>query len=126
MKLKRFEVPGLAHYSYLLGSKGQAAVIDPGRDVERYLQFADEHNLRITHILETHIPADYVSGTTTLVALTEAEAWLSAHDENQEFQYRFAHHEFREGKELLIGDLRIGALHTPGHTPEHLSFLVYE
>ena len=126
MKLERFEVQGLAHYSYLLGSNGKAVVIDPKRDVDAYLAFADEHELKITHILETHIHADYVSGTKQLAYKTGAEPWLSAHDQGEEFHYQFPHHEFRDGEELSIGDLRIVALHTPGHTPEHLSFLVYE
>ena len=126
MKFERFEVPGLAHYSYLLGSNGQAVVIDPKRDVDTYLDYAKENGLKITHILETHIHADYVSGATQLASKSGAEPWLSGHDENQDFQYQFAHHEFRDGEELLIGDLRIEAVHTPGHTPEHLSFLVYE
>ena len=126
MKLQRFEVPGLAHYSYVLGSDGKAVVIDPKRDVDTYLDYAKENGLTITHILETHIHADYVSGTPQLAAITGAEPWLSGHDENQDFQYKFPHHAFRDGEDLVIGDLRIEAVHTPGHTPEHLSFLVYE
>jgi hydroxyacylglutathione hydrolase len=126
MRLKQFEVPGLAHYSYLLVSQGQAVVIDPKRDVDTYVQSAEEQGLRITHILETHIHADYVSGATALAKATGAELWLSGHDTGEEFEYHFAHHEFKDGEELIVGDLRIVAIHTPGHTPEHLSFLVYE
>ena len=126
MKLQRFEVPGLAHYSYVLGSDGKAVVIDPKRDVDTYLDYAKENGLTITHILETHIHADYISGTPQLAAIAGAEPWLSGHDENQDFQYKFPHHAFRDGEDLVIGDLRIEAVHTPGHTPEHLSFLVYE
>ncbi|HEY8750904.1 MAG TPA: rhodanese-like domain-containing protein [Tepidisphaeraceae bacterium] len=126
MQFERFEVPGLAHYSYLLGSQGKAVVIDPKRDVDTYLKYAEAHGLNITHVLETHIHADYASGARQLAGATNAELWLSGHDRGEDFQYRFAHHHFRDGEELLIGDLRIVALHTPGHTPEHLSFLIYE
>ncbi len=126
MKLKRFEVPGLAHYSYLLGSEGKTVVIDPKRDCDTYLKYASENGLSITHVMETHIHADYASGALQLAKMAGAELWLSAHDEGQEFKYSFAHHPFRDGEELEIGGLRITAVHTPGHTPEHLSFVVYE
>lgn len=126
MKIQRFEVPGLAHYSYMLGSKGQAVVIDPKRDVDTYLDYAEKNGFRITHILETHIHADYASGATALAKATSAELCLSGHDEGEDFEYKFSHREFRDGQELEPGDLRIVALHTPGHTPEHLSFLLYE
>ena len=126
MIFQRFEVPGLAHYSYLLGSNGEAVVVDPKRDVSDYLKLADEKSLRITHILETHIHADFASGALELAAATGASLWLSAHDEGEEYEYQFEHHPFRDGDALEVGDLRILALHTPGHTPEHLSFLVFE
>lgn len=126
MKMQRFEVPGLAHYSYLLGSNGRAAVIDPKRDCDTYLKYADANGFQITHVLETHIHADYESGALQLATMAGGELWLSAHDQGGDFEYRFDHHGFRDGEELEIGDLRIVALHTPGHTPEHLSFLLYE
>jgi hydroxyacylglutathione hydrolase len=126
MKLKRFEVPGLSHYSYVLGSNGYAVVIDPKRDCDAYLSYAAENGLRISHVLETHIHADYASGALQLAKSAGAELWLSAHDQGEQYEYRLQHHEFRDGEELEIGDLRIVAMHTPGHTPEHLSFLVYE
>lgn len=126
MILERFEVPGLAHYSYLLASQGQAVVIDPKRDFDTYTRYAEEKDLSITHDLETHIHADYVSGAKALSEATGAELWLSCHDEGQGFSYQFHHHPFRDGEKLALGDLRIVALHTPGHTPEHLSFLAFE
>ena len=61
MQFQRFEVPGLAHYSYLLSSQGKAVVVDPKRDIDTYLTYAAEHGLSITHVLETHIHADYAS-----------------------------------------------------------------
>ena len=126
MQLQRFEVPGLAHYSYLLGSQNRAVVIDPKRDVDTYVEYASENGLSITHVLETHIHADYASGARALAAVTGAGLWLSGHDEDEDYQYRFKHRPFRDGEEFVLGDLRVVALHTPGHTPEHLSFLVFE
>jgi hydroxyacylglutathione hydrolase len=126
MKLQQFEVPGLAHYSYLLGSQGESVVIDPKRDFDTYVTYAEANGLRITHVLETHIHADYASGARALAEATGAELWLSAHDRGEDFEYQFSHREFSNGDELHSGDLRIVCVHTPGHTPEHLSFLVYE
>jgi hydroxyacylglutathione hydrolase len=126
MKLQQFEVPGLAHYSYLLASNGKAVVIDPKRDIDTYIKYAEANALEITHVLETHIHADYVSGATALAQALGAELRLSGHDEDEDFEYQSAHLEFRDGDEIEVGDLRIVALHTPGHTPEHLSFLVFE
>ena len=126
MILQRFEVPGLAHYAYLIGSAGRAAVIDPRRDAGVYTEYAAANDLRITHILETHIHADFASGARELADATGAELWLSGHDGGEDFQYRFPHHDFRDGEELRLGDLRITALHTPGHTPEHISILLHD
>ena len=77
-------------------------------------------------ILETHIHADFASGSRELAAATGAPMYLSAHDEGETFHYAFPHRELRDGDEVHVGDLRIVAYHTPGHTPEHLSFLVFE
>lgn len=126
MIVERFEVPGLAHYSYLLGSQGRAVVIDPKRDVDTYLSYARAKDLVISHVLETHIHADYVSGTQALVAATGATLCVSGHDEGQEYRYQYGDQRLCDGAELVIGDLRLVAIHTPGHTPEHLSFLAYE
>ncbi len=126
MLIQCFEFPGLAQYSYLIGSNGAAVVIDPARNIDQYREFAEEKKLKITHVLETHIHADFASGTTALTAATGAEAWLSGNTDGQQYTYAFPHHSFKDGEELHLGDLRIVALHTPGHTPEHLSFLVYE
>ena len=124
MKIHRVEAPGLAHYSYVLSSQGQCAVIDPKRDVDTYLEYARANRLEITHVLETHIHADYASGARELSERTGAELRLSGHDKNELFEYGFAHNEFRDGESTAIGDVRVEALHTPGHTPEHISFLV--
>lgn len=127
MKLIRFEVPGLAHYSYLIESGKNAVVVDPRRDADIYVAHAAAHGLRVTHVLETHIHADFASGALALAQETGAELWLSAHDHGERYQYAFDHVPFREGQELRVGDdLRIAALHTPGHTPEHLSYVLYD
>jgi hydroxyacylglutathione hydrolase len=126
MKFQRFEVPGLAHYSYVLGAAGKAVVVDPKRDVDTYIEYARANDLKIAYILETHIHADYCSGAKELAEATGAELWLSGHDSGEDFVYQFSHHKFRDGEALELGEMRIVALHTPGHTPEHLSFLVYD
>ncbi|MBI2678795.1 MAG: MBL fold metallo-hydrolase [Candidatus Koribacter versatilis] len=126
MKFQRFEVPGLAHYSYVLGAAGKAVVVDPKRDIDTYLEYARVNDLSIAYILETHIHADYCSGAKELAEATGAELWLSAHDTGEDFIYQFPHKDFKDGEALELGEVRIVALHTPGHTPEHLSFLVYD
>src|ERR1051326_4692954 len=126
VNLHRFEAAGLAHYSYLISSAGSAAVVDPQRDVDVYLSYAASQGLKIGHVLETHIHADFASGALELAEQCGAQLWLSGHDAGQDFQYRFPHCDFYDSQELLIGEGRVRALHTPGHTPEHLSFLIYE
>jgi len=126
MKLEKFEVPGLAHYSYIISSQGAAAVVDPQRDVAPYMHYARRHGLTLRYVLETHIHADYASGALELARLSGAELWLSGHDEGEDYAYQFPHHEFRDGETLEFGEVSLRALHTPGHTPEHLSFLVYD
>jgi hydroxyacylglutathione hydrolase len=126
LKLERIEVPGLAHYSYLLVSGGQAAVVDPKRDFDTYTALAAARGLTITHILETHIHADYASGAHEMAQATGAELWLSPYDRGEDFEVQFPHREFADGSELRLGDVLVKAVHTPGHTPEHLSFLLHD
>jgi len=126
MRLHRFEVPGLSHFSYSVESKGEAAIVDPKRDIDTYVDYAARHNLRITKILETHIHADYASGARELAQATGAELWVSAHDRGEDFVYGFPHNDLKDGAEVKIGAVRAVALHTPGHTPEHLSFLLHD
>ena len=87
--------------------------------------------LKITHVTETHIHADYASGATALAEATGAELWLSGHDatgkdKSEDYSYAFAHREFWDGDVMVVGGARLRAIHTPGHTPEHLSFVLYE
>ena len=124
LQLHRFEIPGLAQYSYLIASNGVAAIIDPIRDIDTYLTFAADHNLRITHVLETHIHADFASGAAALAQITGAELALSAHDQAEHYQYAIPHVPIADGHQIQLGALTLQAIHTPGHTPEHLSFLL--
>jgi hydroxyacylglutathione hydrolase len=116
---------GLAHASYVVGcqASGTAMVIDPQRDIDVYLEIASQEKLRITHILETHIHADFLSGSRELASVTGANLYLS--DEGgPEWQYAFPHEGLKDGDTFMVGNLRIEVMHTPGHTPEHISFLL--
>jgi hydroxyacylglutathione hydrolase len=115
----------LAQASYFIGCQkaGVAAVIDPKRDIDTYLEIAKQNNMQITHIFETHIHADFLAGSRELAAVTGAKMYLS--DEGGEgWQYEFAHEGLKHGMELMVGNLKIEVLHTPGHTPESISFLL--
>lgn len=115
----------LAQASYLVGCqvKGEAIVIDAQRDIDVYLKVAKENGLRITHIAETHIHADFLSGSRELAAVTGAELYLS--DEGGEtWQYEFPHQGLKHGDLIHVGNLTLEVLHTPGHTPESISFLL--
>ncbi|MGH6631496.1 MAG: MBL fold metallo-hydrolase, partial [Burkholderiales bacterium] len=91
-----------------------------------YTEYAAANDLSITHVLETHIHADYASGARELAHATGAELRVSGHDQGEDFEVTFPHRDFVDGESFDVGDMRITALHTPGHTPEHLSFLVHE
>ncbi len=128
MLFERFEVPGLSHYSYAVGCPGvgKVAIVDPQRDVDIYLDFARAQGVEIAYILETHIHADYASGARELAQYTGAELMVSGYDKGELFEVAFRHRDLFEGNTVELGAVRIEALHTPGHTPEHLSFLVYD
>lgn len=117
---------GLAHLSYLVGDESQhvAAVIDPRRDCDVYLELARKRNVVITHVLETHIHADFVSGTVDLVRRCgTAQAFLSSEGKAK---YGFKHEPLRNGDIIELGKLQLTALHTPGHTPEHMAYQATE
>ncbi len=128
MLFEQFEEKGLAHYSYAVGcpGAGQMAIVDPRRDIDIYLEFAANQGMRISHVLETHIHADYASGARELAQRCAAEPMLSAYDEGEIFEVAYPHQKLYDGDCITLGAVRIQALHTPGHTPEHLSFLVYD
>ncbi|MFT3903964.1 MAG: MBL fold metallo-hydrolase [Niabella sp.] len=115
----------LAQASYFIGCQatGESIVIDPQRDVDVYLPIAEQNNMRITHIAETHIHADYLSGSRELAALTGAKMYLS--DEGgPDWQYEFPHIGLKNGDTIKVGNLTLRVMHTPGHTPESISFLL--
>ncbi|MBB5234713.1 hydroxyacylglutathione hydrolase [Deinococcus budaensis] len=128
MYFQRFYDDDLAQASYLVGCQqtGECLVVDPVRDISRYLEEAQAQKLRVTHVTETHIHADYLSGARELAQATGARLLLS--DEGGEgwrYTYQDGHQErLRDGDTFMVGHVRIQAVHTPGHTPEHLSFLV--
>jgi len=125
MFFKNIYETGLAQASYMVGCQatGEALVIDPRRDIDVYLEMAEKENLKITHVTETHIHADFLSGSRELAAATGAEILLS--DEGgKEWEYQFAHTGLKEGSVFKVGNLKIEVIHTPGHTPEHISFLL--
>jgi len=121
MFLQQLFVKGLGHASYLVGDaeRGAAAVIDPRRDVDAYLDLARDEQLRITDILETHVHNDYVSGAEELRRRTGATVHVAA-----TAHLTRPHDPLGDGDEIQVGALRIRAVATPGHTPDHLSFLV--
>lgn len=129
MLLKRFYHEGLAQASFLIGCQqtGEALIVDANRDLDQYVAAAQAAGLRITHVTETHIHADFVSGSRELAARTGARLLLSA-EGGQDWQYRFATESgatlLRDGDTFAVGNIRLEAIHTPGHTPEHLTFLV--
>src|SRR5690606_149116 len=115
----------LSQSSYVIGCQatGEAIVIDAQRDTDVYLEIAQQNNLRITHIAETHIHADFLCGSRELAAITGAEMYLS--DEGGEnWQYQFPHKGLKDGDIITVGNLILAVMHTPGHTPESISFLL--
>jgi hydroxyacylglutathione hydrolase len=127
--LKRFFHEGLAQASYLIGcpQSGEALIVDANREVAQYIAAAKAAGLRVTHVTETHIHADYVSGSRELAEMTGATLLLSA-EGGQEWQYRFARDAnatfLRDGDSFAVGNVRVEVMHTPGHTPEHVTFLI--
>jgi hydroxyacylglutathione hydrolase len=129
MILKRFYDEKLAQASYLVGcaATGEALVVDPNRDVEQFVVAAEAEELRITHITETHIHADFVSGARELAERTGARLYLSDEgDENWKYAFTREYDAvlLKDGDNFKVGNVKIDVLHTPGHTPEHLSFVV--
>ena len=131
MFFKHFYDTDLAQGSYLIGcqASGEAIVVDPRRDVRVYLEEAAAQGLRIVAVTETHIHADYLSGSRELARAAGARLYLSGEgaprrDGDADWSYRFDHVALHHGDAIRIGNVEIEALHTPGHTPEHLSFLV--
>jgi hydroxyacylglutathione hydrolase len=129
MIVKRFYDDTLAQASYLIGCgrTGNAIVIDPSRDIDQYLRMAETEEVAVTHVTETHIHADFVSGSRELAVRTGAALYLSA-EGGPDWQYAYARDAgavlVRDGDHIMVGNVRLDVVHTPGHTPEHLAFLV--
>ncbi|HKO63088.1 MAG TPA: MBL fold metallo-hydrolase, partial [Pyrinomonadaceae bacterium] len=119
MYFKQFYLGCLAHASYLIGSEGVAAVVDPQRDVDQYIEEAKAQGLQIKYIIETHLHADFVSGHRELAQRTGAEIVFSKHAGAS-----FRHRAVADGDEIEIGNLRLQFMETPGHTPESMCVLV--
>ncbi|HMP71232.1 MAG TPA: rhodanese-like domain-containing protein [Pirellulaceae bacterium] len=129
MLLKYFYDPALAHASYLVGCQrtGEAVVVDPGRDVQQYLDAAKAEGMRLVGVAETHIHADYVSGARELADQHGAKLFVS--DEGPaawkyEYAKDYPHQLLKEGDTFSVGNIDFEVVHTPGHTPESISFLV--
>jgi glyoxylase-like metal-dependent hydrolase (beta-lactamase superfamily II)/3-mercaptopyruvate sulfurtransferase SseA len=118
---KQFYLGCLAHASYLLGSEGEAVVVDPRRDVEEYLREAEVNGLRIRYVVETHLHADFVSGHGELAKRTGAEIVFGA-----SAGATFPHRAVRDGDEIRVGKIVLRFLETPGHTPESISVVVVD
>ena len=119
MFVQQFFVKGLAHSSYLLGGTNTCAIVDPRRDVEIYVQAAAEMGMKITHILETHLHADFVSGHLDLAEKTGAAIYAP-----KAGRCAFKHKAVAEGDRFRIEDMDIKVLDTTGHTPEHITYVV--
>ncbi|GHG54337.1 Zn-dependent hydrolase [Sinomonas cellulolyticus] len=125
MLLERIYDEDLAQASYLIGcqAKGEALVVDPRRDIAVYQALAAKNGMKITAVTETHIHADYLSGTRELAAATGATMYVSG-EGGPDWQYGFDAERLHDGEKITLGNITVEALHTPGHTPEHLSFLI--
>lgn len=121
MHFHQFYLSCLAHASYLVGSNGECAIVDPQRDVDQYIDEAARRGLAIRYVIETHLHADFVSGHRELAARTGAEIVFGA-AANAEFPHRAVN----DGDVLRVGDVELRALATPGHTPESVSWLIAE
>jgi hydroxyacylglutathione hydrolase len=129
MLLRRLYEDMLAQASYIIAcdETRHAIVIDPNRDVDKYLAVAKADKLKITHVTETHIHADYVSGARALAEATGAQLLLSG-EGGPDWLYRYADEAkariLKDGEAVDVGTVKVEVLHTPGHTPEHISFLI--
>jgi hydroxyacylglutathione hydrolase len=119
IKIITIETPSLGDRSYVAHDGTRAVVIDPQRDIDRVLDVLHEHNLDVTHVVETHVHNDYVTGGHALAVLLDAEYCLNADD-----KVEFDRVGLKDGDEFTSGIMRVRALLTPGHTPTHLSYVL--
>lgn len=121
MKIEQFKDEPLAHYSYALISEGEMALVDPSRNPKKYYQFAEENNAKIVAVFETHPHADFVSGHLQIHRETGATIYVS-----EKVGVNYPHKPFDEGQNIKIGKTSIRPLHTPGHSPDSLTFVAEE
>lgn len=122
MIFERVVTEGLAAYSYVVGDGIKAAVIDPRRDIEVYLEIAEKAGMGIAYVFETHRHEDFISGAPELAARTGARIF---HGTGDDFEYGYGE-PVRDGQRFALGTLVLKALHTPGHTKAHMSYLLYD
>ncbi|HEY4539286.1 MAG TPA: MBL fold metallo-hydrolase [Faecalibacter sp.] len=114
----------LAQASYIIANREkEAIVIDPKRDIDTYINYANQNGLKIKYVTETHIHADYLSGAQELAHAVKADLLLSA-EGGKDWEYQFPHYPLKHQQIISLGDIQIEVMHTPGHTPESLTFLV--
>ena len=118
MQFKQFYLGCLSHASYYLGSDGEAAIIDPQRDVQQYIDEAEANGQKIKYVIETHSHADFVSGHVELASKTGAEIVYG-----RRANTRFPTHKVNDGDELAVGNIKLTFLETPGHTPEGITII---
>src|SRR5438132_8853386 len=123
---KTIQTEGIAELSYIVGDddEGIAAVFDPRPDCDIYIEMARESGVAITHIFETHIHADLVSGSRELCARVDSAKIYSSHEGGA--RYEFDVEKLNDGDRFTFGEVVITAKHTPGHTPEHISYFLSE
>lgn len=129
MLLKYFYDQQLAHASYMVGCQatGEAIIIDPSRHIEPYIEMAEKEGMRLVGAAETHIHADYVSGAREMADRLDVTLYLSDEgDENWKYTYApaYKHMPLKDGSSFTVGNIRFDVLHTPGHTPEHVSYML--
>lgn len=122
MFFRKLETTGLAHYSYIVGSEGEAIIIDPMRDSRKYLEVLKEEGLQLKYIFETHRNEDYITGSPELSKITGASIYVSGEDD---LEYKFGKYLY-DGDIFKFGDCSLHALHTPGHTKGHMAYVLYE
>lgn len=119
MLIKHYNVEKIAHSSYIIAGENTCAVVDPRRDSDLYISEANKLNVKITHILETHLHADFISGHMDLANKTDAKIYISK-TANADFE----HVALKENDIINVDDMKIKVIETPGHTPEHISYIV--
>ena len=120
MFFQKFKTPGIAHVAYLIGDQGEAALVDPGRDLDKYLSVAQRNKLAVNYVIETHRQEDFVIGSAELRKRTGAKVVSGKHALFGHSDVRLAH-----GETVSLGSLTLRALETPGHTPESMCYALF-